>query len=105
MALAAAARARDTTSLEPLVCFIFYFYSITLKFILGPLNVSKRAPRIEGKGRRRDEGRGLETDLISSPGAFFFFHFFCVLLIIIIIRLCVRMMTMQVRVWEPQWPQ
>ena len=37
----AARGARDVTCLEPLVCFMFYVYSITLMFILGLLNVPK----------------------------------------------------------------
>ena len=38
-AAGATGRAQDVTRIEPLVCLIFYFYFITLIFILGPLNV------------------------------------------------------------------
>jgi hypothetical protein len=42
---AATAEARDATCLEPLVIFLFISFLITLMFILGPLNASKRRQR------------------------------------------------------------
>ena len=56
---AAAARPRDATRLEPLVCFFFLpFFPFILMFILGPLNTSKR--------RWQQRRQQLETQHVSS---------------------------------------
>ena len=55
VAPAAAGGARDAPRLEPLVHFIFYFYFITLIFILGPITMA--APPLPAAAGAQDATR------------------------------------------------
>ena len=62
---AAPGGARDVMRLEPLVCFISYFYFNTLMFILALGTIAMAAPPAPVPPAAQQEG--LETRHVSSP--------------------------------------